>query len=610
MKKYSDIQRELNVSKATISNWIKTGVLPDNIDDTGIEDATYDTLIHDIRLRQNRLQSRANRQSNHSGSGFSSISFSEKGKLIIKKLIELQSEKDFSLSQLMCVVSIIILERKQLVRCRFGKKNLYVNSDNPVFTSFLNSWMKEFESGSANLYRRLIIFDFPDTERDFIGALYESLRTVSDKSINGAYFTPAFLTNGICIPTDSSVIDPCAGTGSMLLDILSKKHNPNKIVLRDIDITALRIAKVNFVLFFNSTQSLVKTQVLDILKPIEKLDRKYDFVITNPPYGAKFTAERKSELINEFPELVSSESFSIALFQSLKTLKKTGKLFFILPESILYVGTHLNIRKKIFEKNHSVKIYHFGQAFKGVMSPIIRLEIEKTGSKSVIVREGKELEFSREQLVKNQYRPPFVSSVAEIETLEKILSTPSFTLERKCRFGIGIVTGNNRKHLMSDLSLIKNKTEAIYTGKELYKFRFADPKYCIDFNPHILQQTAPLQQYYSPKICYRFISDSLVTCFDESGILILNSINFFVPQDKDISPKALCAYLNSSVATFIYRKMFNSTKVLRSHIEMIPIPISFFENTDKLEKLYELGKAGDNIQNGLDRLCDLMFELE
>jgi len=610
LKKYSDIRRDLNVTDATVSNWIKTGVIPAYPNENGFDPDTYDQIIDNIILQYNKLQKRANRLENHSGSVNSTITFSEKSRLIINKLRDIEEVQRFSLNHLIFIISVIILERRYLISCKVGKKRLYLTSDNPTFTGFLNIWMREFENNSVGLYKRLIIFDFPIDEKDFIGAAYESLRSVSDKSLNGAYFTPAHLTQGVCVPVNAKVIDPCSGTGTMLLNILSPEHNPANIILRDIDRTALRIAKVNFVLFFDSAKKLVKTETCDILNPEFVSRKKFDFVISNPPWGAKFSAERKKQLIESFPDLSTNESFSIALLQSMKMLSKTGKLYFILPESIMYVGSHLNIRKKIFSKNNSVRIIHYGKAFKSVMSSVVRLEIEKAGRRNFIVRDGKELEFFNYQIEKNQFRPPFVSNKNEMEILQKILSVPSFTLDGKCSFGLGIVTGNNHKHLLRDLNRINNKTEVIYTGKELNKFKFSDPKFCIDYNPQILQQTAPLKQYRSTKICYRFISDSLITCLDESGKLVLNSINFFIIHSSQLSPKALCTYLNSSVATFIFRKMFNSTKVLKSHIEMLPIPNCIFENAKVLEGLYDKAANGQDVMSEADEVCNAMFLLD
>jgi hypothetical protein len=42
------------------------------------------------------------------------------------------------------------------------------------------------------------------------------------------------------------------------------------------------------------------------------------------------------------------------------------------------------------------------------------------------------------------------------------------------------------------------------------------------------------------------------------------------------------AILNSSVAQFIYQREFNSIKVLRSHIEKIPIPLVDYATQNKI----------------------------
>jgi site-specific DNA-methyltransferase (adenine-specific) len=141
--------------------------------------------------------------------------------------------------------------------------------------------------------------------------------------------------------------------------------------------------------------------------------------------------------------------------------------------------------------------------------------------------------------------------------------------------------GNNKKHLVPATTQLGSSCEPIFTGRELLPCRFVEPRFYISLDPSQLQQVAPIQQYRSPKICYRFISDSVVTVFDQSGSLILNSLNQFTINDPEISPKALSNFLNSEPVTFIYRKLFKSHKLLKHHIESIPIPIAFFENIEK-----------------------------
>ena len=123
------------------------------------------------------------------------------------------------------------------------------------------------------------------------------------------------------------------------------------------------------------------------------------------------------------------------------------------------------------------------------MSKIIRLDIENNQQKSkkndiVILNKNLQWSVSNEILTKNNYRPPYISDLQDIDILNKVLKTNAFTLENKCKFGLGIVTGNNEKHLKTAFS---EGLEAIFTGKELHSFKFEKPKYYINFEPKNLQ---------------------------------------------------------------------------------------------------------------------------
>lgn len=609
MKKYTDIGKEFNVSEATINNWIKTGVIPVYSSEQGYDEQTYDDIVKNIRLGGLKLQKRANRLQNNNCSTFSSLELSEQSKLIIAKLRKMFFGSEYSINEFLFVIGLICLEKRSLIKVKNDKSKIAISSEYHKFTAFLNQWKSEFLQSPVHIYRKLLTFDFPDNEIDFLGAVYESLRTVSDKSASGAYFTPSFLCNDVDVPISASVLDPCAGTGTMLLNILSDDHNPQKIFLQDIDETALRIAKINFVLKFNSCKSMVNTKIVDIFVPIEKISVRFDFIISNPPYGAKPHNHRKSDLIAWFPKLATSESFSIAVLQSFNLLKTTGKLIFILPESILYVGGHSNIRKEIFSNKRKITISHFGKAFNGVMSSIIRLEAEPGNGDVLVYKSGSAIKFRHNQLLKNLNRPPFVFSMDELNILNSILTCKSFTLKDKCSFGLGIVTGNNSKHLVPYNSKLIDFLEPIFTGRELFRANFAKPRFMIDYKPEILQQVASISNYRSAKICYRFISGSVITAYDDTGRLILNSINFFILKDPTISPKAISAYFNSNIVSFIYRTFYNSSKLLRSHIESFPIPVNFYKYEEKLEDLYDLAASGGDVSVSLNKICNNMFGL-
>ena len=62
--------------------------------------------------------------------------------------------------------------------------------------------------------------------------------------------------------------------------------------------------------------------------------------------------------------------------------------------------------------------------------------------------------------------------------------------------------------------------------------------------------------------------------FQSFNQFVTFSCNILIPKFDTISIKYVMAVLNSSIAQFIFEKQFHSLKVLRSHIESIPIPVA------------------------------------
>lgn len=599
MKTKKDIQNYLNISGATIHNWLKTGVIPNYQNGKYYTNEEFTNIISDIKEYHNKLSHRANRTKSEKTS-IATIDNPET-KSALKTVIHIYENFSVDLQDFMFTLATIILKKHKLVNYEVISSELKIECQNIGFLRFLNSWQKNCKDISIDLVNSLESVIIPKNEKDFLGICYESLRSLGEKSIYGAFFTPQKILQDLKIEKNLTVCDPCSGTGSILLKVISKNHNPENIFLRDIDLLALNIARVNFAIFFRSVEKIVNIEKSNVLENNE--DNKFDVVISNPPFGAKLSYNEKKALLIKYDVLKTSETFSIALFNSLKSLNSNGRLIFILPESFLYVKTHYNIRKYIFQNYSSIEIKYFGKAFKGVMSGIVRICVKKSGSKKVIIKKNDEsLELKAQMLIKNEFRPPFVKTQNEISILEKIFNTHAFYLKGKAQFGLGIVTGNNRKHLKTNKN---DGMEAIFTGKELLPYNFSEPRFYIDYEPQKMQQVAATSFYRQPKICYKFISDRIVTCVDNDGVLILNSINFLIPEEQ-LSFKAISAFLNSKPVSYIYKSLFNSTKVLRKHIESIPIPYGFYDNIKTFEELYDFAHSGKNIKEELNNLvCNL-----
>ena len=92
----------------------------------------------------------------------------------------------------------------------------------------------------------------------------------------------------------------------------------------------------------------------------------------------------------------------------------------------------------------------------------------------------------------------------------------------------------------------------------------------------------------------------------------MNSCNIVIPKIEGMQIKYILAILNSSVSQFVYQKEFHSIKVLRAHMERIPIPCAGKEVQNEIIAMTEplihgMGKeAAETCQKRLDcRIMDL-----
>jgi hypothetical protein len=69
-------------------------------------------------------------------------------------------------------------------------------------------------------------------------------------------------------------------------------------------------------------------------------------------------------------------------------------------------------------------------------------------------------------------------------------------LKSNTTFALGIVTGNNAKHV---LQVPVKHSEPIFRGKDIQKYYYEPPKCYIVFKPNDYQQIAPIEYYRQKK---------------------------------------------------------------------------------------------------------------
>ena len=221
------------------------------------------------------------------------------------------------------------------------------------------------------------------------------------------------------------------------------------------------------------------------------------------------------------------------------------------------------------------------------------------------------------QVERNVYADFFNFDIIDEEylLLNKISSSPnSTTLVERSEFALGIVTGNNTALLHATPA---EGLEPVIKGSDISKYHINSVSGYVSFQPEHFQQTAPEHLYRAPeKLFYRFINKHLIFAYDNTGLLSLNSCNIVIPNIPGLSVKYVLAVLNSSVAQFFFEKKFHSVKVLRSHLEQIPIPVAdektqkkMVELVDKLMVLDETTQEFKENYNCLDRKVAELFSL-
>ena len=612
MLSLADVCRELSISEATAKNWIKLGkLIPAELGTTYFSIEYMQKLKSDISNGKNTaLKSRRNKNF-VSGRGlyYFYIPNDSENLMPVQEILSFidENEIDVTLDILLSIIADCALK---LIISQSG-----LQFDKPVFKSFLNG---EY---SPEPYTFLIndlldgvegVSDIPDDypelfnseyvyekDVDVLGLLYISLKNSRDRKIQGCYYTPSKVAKRICDNLiisehmeNKKILDPCCGTGNFILQIPDCFDYKN-VYANDIDILSVKLARINYALRYRlGDKKLIYSHITELDYLYFPKNKKFDYILGNPPWGYHYSHEEKIILHNKFDcaTSLSIESYDIFIEQALSNLKINGTLSFILPHAILNVKSHTPIRKIILEKCSFDYIEFLSKTFDNVSCPSIILQMKYTrlpastlGMK--VKEERREYTIDIERKLTADYCS-FNTTDDEYMIIEKIEATLGHTtLAGQSTFALGIITGDNNKFLSDTKS---DRNEQILSGNNIFKYKFKTPSKYIEFKPELYQQVAPTEHYrVKEKLIYRFICNQIVMAYDNKSTLTLNSCNVLIPQIPGLYTKYVMGILNSRIVQFYFRKMFDSVKVLRSHIEKIPIPVVGVEEQNKIIEIVD-----------------------
>ena len=423
------------------------------------------------------------------------------------------------------------------------------------------------------------IENIPRDQFDLLGSVYQFLNSKMENLEKGSFYTGGEVArdfiSDLTFSNDELILDPACGSGSFLFRSTASSA---QIYGVDADPIAIMIAKFNYFQKFPNDDypNLFCGDFFTWFSKNE--DERFDYIIGNPPYGANLDlAKIPTQYID------SGESFSYFIEFGFWLLKQNGIFRYLLPESILNVKRHTDVRNFILKKTNLKRIKRYSKKFAGVMSDVYMIELNHQRTESVVFEDGSETLIPKNifMSLKNSI---FVNlNKADIGIIEKVERLQGSDLSQSV-FGLGVVTGDNKTKLFSTQL---DGMEAIFTGKEVEKYRLLPPRNFLFFDRSNLQQVAPDEIYRAPiKLIYQTISKYLKVAIDTTGSLSSNSANIIIPKIPSLDPYTILGLLNSDVYSYLHLKLFGGVnKIAKENLMALPFPELTREQNANLKEL-------------------------
>lgn len=427
----------------------------------------------------------------------------------------------------------------------------------------------------------------PKNEGDLLGIIYQSSMMEGTKNQNGSYYTPHKVTSSmvsaLSFADGQTFLDPCCGSGAFLLSLSCK--NPEQIFGIDNDPIAVMIAKFNLLLHFSDYDFIPNVVCGDFLANNPFGPVCFDYIVTNPPWGA-FVGDTHS-----ISEITSQETFSLFFVRAYQQLKENGIVRFLLPEAILNVKVHKDIRTYILNHCCLNSITVYDSSFSGVVTGFVDIECQKKQKSDTVMIYNGNCTFSIDLAVfmENENNVFCFQNTMDSEIVRQCKQIGRFTLASSI-WALGVVTGDNKGKLKSAPA---QGLEPIYTGKEIVPYGLKKPCNYILYDRASFQQVAK-EEYYraAEKLIYKFISNKLVFAYDNEQRLFLNSANILIPKIPGMNIKTVMALLNSELFSFLYQKMFGEVKILKGNLLQLPFPEISEEQDTRISALVDSITSG------------------
>ena len=205
-----------------------------------------------------------------------------------------------------------------------------------------------------------IDFELENSDSDVLGDAYEYL--IGQFASNagkkaGEFYTPQEVSTILAklVTTGKhklkSVYDPTCGSGSLLLRVAKEVKEVSAFYGQELNRTTYNLARMNMILHDVNYRNFDIRQE-DTLENPAHLDQRFEAIVANPPFSAKWSASNlhlSDDRFSQYGKLAPSSKADFAFVQHMiHHLSDNGQMAVVLPHGVLFRGSSEgHIRKHI-----------------------------------------------------------------------------------------------------------------------------------------------------------------------------------------------------------------------------------------------------------------------
>jgi adenine-specific DNA-methyltransferase len=300
------------------------------------------------------------------------------------------------------------------------------------------------------------------------------------------------LTGGLKLPKKADILEPSAGTGTIILECM--KHFKNfSLDAIEIDKNVYDKTKV----LFEGYEALPPTTNFvnaDFLKHDFK-EKRYDLIIGNPPYF-EITKEMRNSISDEFKEIISGRTniYSLFIYKCIKLLKPKGQLVFIIPKTILSGKYFSKLRTFIHQNCNILDIIKFdnNKLFKKALQSVIILKLEK-GEENLNLSLDSRTPPNDELEIRNKFIKIIDNELYFVKDPTQLsLNVDTTTIFKlNCTVKTGNIVWNQHKELLCDTLNVGEKSSL----QLIHSSNFKEGNLVLNTVDPVLNNGTPKKQY-------------------------------------------------------------------------------------------------------------------